>query len=219
MSFRRAFLLGTAVLLAAAAAVFIIMAKPAPQATEGREDAAVEETAERPSAPTSSGEEPGEPPTSAPSGELQVVTEQAGEHTRLVFKFPDPAGGSPAPPPSGVYDTIWGHWVLEMLGALYGISNCHLVLEENDTISSPGDYSPVFEISGSEYRYEEANRSFEATLSVTLRMGTTETVPLDIKLTGKASPSLREITGSFVAVPLGEIYFAYGQQGVFHMYR
>jgi hypothetical protein len=116
-------------------------------------------------------------------------------------------------------ENIRGHWVLEMRGELYGISNCHLVLEENATISTPGDYGPVFEVSWSEYRYEDASRSFEATLSVMLRMGAETTIPLDIRLAGKASASLGEITGSFDAVPQGETYFAYGQQGGFRMYR
>lgn len=219
MSFRRAFLLGAAVVLAIAAVAFILAAKPRTQAVDGQEPPAVENTAEATEAPPSGGEEPVEPGPPTSGGEIQVITEQAGEATRLVFRFPDPASGVPAAPPSGAYENIRGHWVLDMRGAMYGISNCHLVLEEDGTISAPGDYSPVFEVSRSEYRYEDANRSFEATLSVMLRMGVDTTIPLDIHLSGKASTSLGEITGSFDAVPQGEMYFAYGQQGGFRMCR
>lgn len=222
MSFRQAFLLGIAVVMAAAVAVFILTAKPAPRAMDRRESAAEGEAAEPAPAGPSGGEkaekssEPAEPSS---GGEVQVVAEQEGETTRLMFRFPDPAGGGPVSPPSDVYTAIRGHWVLEMRGELYGISNCHLVLEEDATVSSPGEYRPVFEVSWSEYRYDDANRSFEASLSAMLRMGMDTAIPLDIHLTGKVSTSLREITGSFDAVPQGEMYLPYAQQGGFRMCR
>lgn len=212
-------MLGTTLFLAVAAAIFILKAKPASQDTKRSDPAAAAVTAESTPPAPPGGEETDVPSATTPCGEVRVVAEQEGEITRLVFSFPDPAGGVPAPPPSGVYDTIDGHWVLDMRGAFYGISNCHLVLEEDARVSTPGDYSPVFEISWSEYRYDEAQRFFEATLSVALFMGTMGTVPLEIRLSGKASDSLREIAGSFEAVPCEEMYLPYGQQGGFRMYR
>jgi hypothetical protein len=107
-----------------------------------------------------------------------------------------------------------------MTGSAYGLTNCHVVLEEGGTISTPPDYAQVFEIVASQYRWEEASPSFTASLQLIVKMSSGQVmIPVQVELTGTVSGSLVEISGDFIATPQGEAFALYTQQGAFRMYR
>jgi hypothetical protein len=107
-----------------------------------------------------------------------------------------------------------------MSGSAYGLTNCHIFLEGNGTISSPPDYVQAFEIAASSYTWEDGSPSFSASLQVMLKMSASQIlIPVQIELKGTVSDSLVQISGDFIANPQGEPYAPYGQQGTFVMHR
>jgi hypothetical protein len=143
-----------------------------------------------------------------------------GNAPDMVVNFPDPAGETTENPPPGGYQNVYGHWVLEMYGAQYGLANCHINVNEDGTISAPPDYVQVFEISFSEYAWAEGDPSFSASLQLVVKLGSSQTlVPVKVELTGSVSDSFEEITGEFTAEPVNESYAPYSQRGEFGMHR
>jgi hypothetical protein len=137
----------------------------------------------------------------------------------VVVDFPDPQQGIPEAPAGG-YEDVSGHWILDMSGYAYGLTNCHIFLEEDGTISSPPDYAQVFEIAYSTYTWEEGSPSFTASLQLMLMMSSSQVLnPVRVELAGTVSDSLLEINGDFTAEPQGEPYAPYAQQGTFVMHR
>lgn len=149
----------------------------------------------------------------------EITPGSGGESPGLLIEFPDPAGGFPEAPPGG-YGDICGQWILDMSGAAYGLANCHIVLNEDGTISSPPDYDQVFHIAASTYSWQAGDRAFTAAIQLMLKMGPGQVlVPVQVDLAGEAAENMKEISGSFTAQPQGEAYAPYAQQGGFRMHR
>ncbi|NPV60464.1 MAG: hypothetical protein HPY75_12510 [Actinobacteria bacterium] len=143
-----------------------------------------------------------------------------GDSPGLVVEFPDPTGGGDEPPPAQVHDSILGDWILDMSGSAYGITNCHIRLEENGKIATPPEYEQVFVIKESEYVYEAGTASFAAGMLVMVKLAASQSaVPAEIYLVGQVGKGFTEITGEFVAEPQGEAYSPYAQRGTFSMRR
>jgi hypothetical protein len=173
-------------------------------------DAGTQEDEGQPREPDHRADRPG--PTMTPG--------DGGSAPGIVIDFPDPAGVVPEPPPPGGYGDVGGRWILDMSGSAYGLTNCHIILNEDGTISSPPDYDQVFHIAASSYRWRGGDPSFSASLQLMLKMGSSPSlVPVQIELSGIVSGSLLEISGDFTASPQGEIYAPYGQTGAFRMHR
>lgn len=137
-----------------------------------------------------------------------------------VVEFPDPADAldEPAPGEEG-YTDIAGAWVMDMSGSIYGVTNCHLLLE-NGLITAPDDYDQVFEIMDSHYSWDKGSSTFEAGLVITVKLGSGGiSVPASLELTGKVADSMTRIEGDFHAVPQGEAYAMYGEEGAFVLSR
>jgi hypothetical protein len=175
---------------------------------------AVEETGE-----TGGGQAPEATPQSG-GGSPTLTPGTGGSSPGLTIDFPDPVGSTPETPPPGGYEDVYGHWVLDMTGSAYALTNCHIMLEEDGTISAPSDYDPVFAIVGSRYVWNEGSPSFTASLQVILKMSAGQMmVPVQIDLIGSVAGSFAKISGDFVATPQGEAYAPYSQQGAFTMRR
>lgn len=174
---------------------------PQPESGGGMADAAAAE------APASAGLLP----------EIRLGSE--GESPALLLAFPDPAAGVPEAPPGG-YRDICGQWVLDMSADAYGLTNCHIFLERDGTISSPPDYDQTFRIADSGYAWQAGERSFTASLQMVLKMGPEGSpVPVRMDLAGKGAEDMREVRGTFTAQPSGEAFAFYAQQGAFVMLR
>lgn len=143
-----------------------------------------------------------------------------GKTPGLVVEFPDPVGGGEGTPPPQGYGDVLGDWVLEMSGSAYGLSNCHMRLEENGKITTPPEYEQVFVIKESEYVYEEGTGSFAAGMLVMVKIAPSQgAVPAEIYLVGQVRKGFEEIAGEFVAEPQGEAHSPYAQRGTFTMRR
>ncbi|MEW6554613.1 MAG: hypothetical protein AB1384_10040 [Actinomycetota bacterium] len=211
----------------AAAAVFVLVWIPA--SDNGAEEAASATQGEarlQASDELTSGNTGGEGSGQAqqPAGEAgqqpTITPGPGGDTSSIVVQFPDPAGSAPEEPPPGGYRDVYGHWVLDMTGSAYGLTNCHLVLNQDGTISSPPDYDQVFQIAASTFTWRQGDPAFSATLQLTLKMGGGQMlIPLSVELTGSVAASCAEITGEFIAEPQGEAYAPYAQQGPFTMRR
>jgi nitrogen fixation-related uncharacterized protein len=208
------------VLAAVVALILLVWAIPSSDAGEEKAILAGQESAQPEATEETTGEQPPED-TVQTGGEAPVITPgTGGEQPGLVVDFPDPMGGAPETQPPGGYKDIYGRWVLDMTGSAYGLTNCHIVLEEGGTISTPPDYAQVFEIVASQYRWEEASPSFTASLQLIVKMSSGQVmIPVQVELTGTVSGSLVEISGDFIATPQGEAFALYTQQGAFRMYR
>jgi hypothetical protein len=214
-------------LLAAAAVFMLVWIKPSSDNDAGQASPVQQEAAQ----PEASGEPSDEPANSATNGQTQdpaaggvgqqpTMTPGTGENAPgLVVQFPDPVDSTPEPPPGG-YQDIYGSWILDMSGSAYGLTNCHIILNEDGTISSPPDYDQVFQIAASSFTWRQGDPAFTATLQLMLNMGGGQMlIPLKVVLRGNAADSFTEITGDFTAEPQGEAYAPYTQQGAFTMYR
>ena len=161
-------------------------------------------------------------------GEEQSGEEQGGEGITITpgdsssgytVEFPDPEDSTEEPAPEGGYTDIAGTWVIDMSGSIFGLTNCHLRLE-NGEISAPDDYDMAFEIVASQYTWDESSSSFSASLDIIVKLGyTDESVPANLELQGTVADSLTQIDGDFVAEPQGEAYVIYAEQGAFNMHR
>lgn len=157
--------------------------------------------------------------TQAGSG-LQVIPRIENGSPGLLVRFPDPQDWEAEPLPESGYTDLCGHWVLETEGSPYALSNCHLMLNRDGTVTTPEGYDPVFEIARSEYHWAPGEASFRARLQMVLKMGSSSTtVPVEIQLLGSVSGSLRDIIGCYQAIPLGEAYSSHVQQGGFRLHR
>jgi len=174
-------------------------------------------------------EEPVEAGGEQQGGERQE-TEQQGhgsvtvtpkeDSSGYVVEFPDPADApdEPAPGEEG-YTDIAGAWIMDMSGSIYGVTNCHLLLEDG-RITAPDDYDQVFEIMDSAYSWDKGSSTFEAGLVITVKLGSGGiSVPASLELTGKVADSMTRIEGDFHAVPQGEAYAMYGEEGAFVLSR
>jgi hypothetical protein len=221
---RKLWILVCAAALAAAAVFFIVWAIPS--ADNGGDEAvgAVESDAGaeamEPAGPGGVEEEQAQAPVEEPGGQGPTISPGTeADAPDMVVNFPDPADGGEEPPTNG-YTDVYGHWVLDMSGSQYGLTNCHIVLEESGTISAPPDYDQVFEIAASEFRWESGNPALTATLQLILKLGSNQgSVPVAIELTGTVAPSFEEMAGDFIATPQGEAYAPYAQRGAFTMHR
>lgn len=151
---------------------------------------------------------------------LEIVPGDGDDSPGYVIEFPNPAGGEEEVPPQGEYTDIEGRWIIEVSGTGYGLSNCHLYLDQDGGITFPEDYSPVFEVVSSRYTWDREASSFNASLQVVIKLGSGQAaVPASLELRGTVSDSLDEIDGELQAIPQGETYAPYAQQGDFRMYR
>jgi hypothetical protein len=225
---RKLWILLCASLLAAAAVFALVWIKPASdsgtgQAAPAQQGAAQPQAsgqpADGPASNTANGET--QQPTAQSEGQQPTITPGAGENAPgVVVQFPDPADSTPEEPPPGGYKDIYGSWVLDMSGSAYGLTNCHIILNQDGTISSPPDYDQVFQIAASTFTWREGDPAFSATLGLTLKMGGGQTlIPLQVELVGSVASSFAKITGDFTAEPQGEAYAPYTQQGPFSMHR
>jgi hypothetical protein len=208
------------------AALVLLLVCVLPYSGKDEEQAALvgqetEQEATQPAAVEETGGGQAPETTSQTGGERPTITPGTGDETPgIVVDFPDLLGGAPEAPPPGGYQDIYGGWVLDMTGSAYGLTNCHVVLEEGGTVSTPPYYAQVFEIAASQYRWEEGSPSFTASLQIILKMSAGQVMmPVQIELTGTVSGSLVEISGDFNATPQGEAFALYTQQGAFRMHR
>jgi hypothetical protein len=225
---RKLWILICASFLAITAVFLLVWINPssengAGQASAAQQEAAQleapEETANQAPSDTTSGQT--QEPAVQDSGEQPSITPGTGENAPgMVVEFPDPTGSGPATPPPGGYTDIRGPWILDMTGYAYGLTNCHIILNEDGTISSPPDYDQVFQIAASTYTWQEGSPAFSASLQLMLKMGSGQVlIPVQVELVGNAAESMLEITGDFTAEPQGEVYAPYAQQGDFIMHR
>jgi hypothetical protein len=201
--------------LALAAVVTVLLLAHGRERTGGepREGASLEEVPGE--AGAAGGEEIG--PAAAEGGGPEASRE--GGNPSLVVNFPDPwSWGETAPGEDG--QGICGRWVLEMDGEPLAMRNCHLLLEEDGGMALPPDYGGVMEMVEGHYAWEAGSGDFAAWADLVLKpvSGAGE-VHLRVNLEGVVSGSLREITGSYRAVPGEEAYAPYAQQGAFRMRR
>ncbi|RJP27709.1 MAG: hypothetical protein C4536_13415 [Actinobacteria bacterium] len=221
---RRLWILIGAAVIAAALVLFLVWAIPSSESDTEREAQADQDSqqpaTEQPATEQEADGEEQQDATAPGNGAGPTMTPgTGGDEPGMVVDFPDPAEGIPAAPPGG-YKDIHGHWILDMSGSVYGIANCHIILEENGTISSPPDYVQVFEIAASSYTWADGDPSFTASLQLMLKMGSSPAlIPVHIELRGDVSESLQEIGGDFIAEPQGETYAPYAQQGTFAIHR
>ena len=223
---RKLWTLACAAVLAGALVLLMVWVIPASRGNDELAEAAQQETsrpaaAEEPDAGQQPQEVEQQPESSQPSGgnSPTITPGTEGQTPGVVVDFPDPVVESPETPADG-YEDIYGHWILDMSGSAYGLTNCHIFLEEDGTISSPPDYDQVFEIAFSSYTWEKGSPSFVASLQLMLRMSSSQVlVPVQIELAGTVSDSLVEVNGDFIAEPQGEPYAPYAQQGTFVMHR
>jgi hypothetical protein len=163
-------------------------------------------------------EEPVETGGEEQRGEEITITPGDGSSGYTV-DFPDPVDSMEEPAPEGGYTDIAGTWVIDMSGSIFGLTNCHLRLE-NGEISAPDDYDMAFEIVASQYSWDKENSSFNASLQIIVKMGNAGvSVPANLELEGTVEDSLARIEGDFVAEPQGEAYAIYAEQGAFIMHR
>lgn len=222
---RKLWILICATALAAVAVLFLIWALPS---ADNGGDAAVgagesevgAEPAEESAEPGGVAEEQSQAPVEEPAGQDPTISQGTGAaEPDIVVNFPDPADGGEEPPPEGYMD-VYGHWVLDMSGSEYGLTNCHIVLEESGAITAPPDYDQVFDIVTSEFRWESGSPAFTATLQLILKLGSNQgSVPVAIELSGTVTPSFDGIGGDFIATPQGEAFAPYAQRGTFTMHR
>jgi len=219
---RRLWILLCASLLAAAVVFLLVWINPSSDTGEPAL-ASLDQEATQPASEAEAGAGGAQPqqPTDQPGGQAPSVTPGTGEDaTGMVINFPDPEGSAPETPPPEGYTDVYGRWVLDMDGTQYGLSNCHIVLNQDGTISSPPDYSQVFEIASSSFVWQAGEPAFTASLQLMLKMSSGQMlIPVRIELRGTAADSLQEIAGDFTAEPQGEVYAPYAQQGGFVMHR
>lgn len=228
----RKWALAAAVALAAAASLSLVWLMPAREEREPAAAAASEETGAREDADgaTDNGASPGGTPAAEENrplsgdetGEGGQVTAPPGEESKppVVVNFPDPVAPEPESPPPQGYEEVAGHWVVEMHGASYGLSNCHLYLHEDGSITVPELYESVFVIQQGSYTWRKGDPSFSATMLVLIKLGPSQAqVPVELALTGEVSDALTEIEGEFSAVPTSDNYAPFAQQGAFFMRR
>lgn len=150
---------------------------------------------------------------------LSVTPGGGGNGQSVVIRLPDPPTWEEGVP-EAVGQGIAGHWVLEMEGSPFALSNCHLLLGEDGSITLPPDYRAVFESNSGKYTWDAEARSFQAEAGLVVKAGPGGTpVPLRLDMEGKVSESLQEITGSYQVVPEGKAYAHCSQQGGFLMSR
>lgn len=215
--------------LVAAAAVFLLVwiipppeqgaGEASPARGEGELQRAPEETADGTNGDAAGGRAQDAP--GRESGPQPTVAPGTGEGAPgVVVAFPDPADGGAAVPPPGGYADLAGGWVLEMSGNAYGLTNCHVTLHADGTISSPPEYDRLFEVMAGTYTWREGGPAFSASLHIALKPGPGRAaVPVRMELTGNVAGSMREIRGEFSAEPQGEVYAPYAQRGGFSMRR
>ena len=180
-------------------------------AAQAVEDEAVEDEVVEEEEPVESGGEQ--------QGGGGITISPADNSSGYVVVFPDPADGTDEPAPEGGYTGIAGAWVIDMSGSIYGLTNCHLLLE-NGEISAPDDYDQAFEIMASQYSWDKEGSTFNASLQVMVKLGPDGTgVPANLELQGTVADSLDRIEGDFLAEPQGEAYAIYGERGTFFMHR
>ena len=221
---RKLWILICASLLAVAAVFMLVWIRPSSDNGTGQAAPVQQEAAQ----PQASGEpandaesEQTQEPTAQTGGQQPTITPGSGEDAPgVVVQFPDPVESTPEEPPPGGYKDVYGGWVLDMTGSAYGLTNCHIILNQDGTISSPPDYDQVFQIAASTFTWRQGDPAFSATMQLMLKMGGGQMlIPLKVVLTGNAANSLTEITGDFTAEPQGEAYAPYAQQGDFAMHR
>jgi hypothetical protein len=221
---RRLWILMCAGLLAAAAVFVLVWFKPVSDDGTGQASPVQHEMAQPEPASGTVGDTANVQTQEAaePQGSQQPTTtpRTQGSAPGTVVEFPEPVTSEPETPPPGGYTDICGHWVLDMSGPAYGLTNCHIVLNEDGTISSPPEYDQVFRISASTYSWQEGDTAFSASLQLVLKMGSGQVqVPVQVELAGNVDESMLEIMGNFTASPQGEAYAPYFQQGGFTMQR
>ena len=217
---RKLWVLACTASLAAVLILLLVWVLPSSQANDEQAAQAGQETTQPASGQETESGHPQEPDAQAGGPGPTLTPGEEENAPGIVIDFPDLSGDTPEAPPPGGYEDIYGRWVLDMTGSAYGLTNCHIFLEENGTISSPPDYSQVFEIAASSYTWGDGNPSFSASLQLMLKMASSQVlIPVQIELAGTVSDSLVEIYGDFTATPQGEPYAPYGQQGTFRMHR
>ena len=163
-------------------------------------------------------EEPVEAGGEQQGGEGITISPGDG-NSGYTVEFPDPVDGTDEPAPEGGYTDIAGAWVIDMSGSIYGLTNCHLRLE-NGEITAPDDYDQAFEIMASQYTWDREDSTFVASLQIMVKLGPNGVgIPADLELQGTVADSMDRIEGEFVAEPQGEAYAMYGERGTFTMHR
>ena len=219
--------LAVAVTLSAAACLSFIWALPyrdeANGAGEAPDDAFPGDGSMQEGSGTSTGQgqpSSGEERGPAEGGQDGAPPASDSQPPSVVLNLPDPVVPKPEKPPPQGYEDVLGHWVADMWGTSYGLSNCHLYLEEGGGVTTPAEYDPVFEILQGSYHWEKGSPAFDAALTVLVKAGSDQNqVPVKLELEGEVLDSFTEIRGNFTAVPQNEAYAVYAQRGSFIMRR
>lgn len=205
--------------------IILALALPVSRPEEERAQAAQEQSVQEGTAGSKedSSEQPQSPSqddgATQPGGQEATITPGGGGNgPGLTVTFPEPTGGAQQPPEGG-YKDIYGQWITEMAGSMYGLKNCYFYLETNGNMSAPSNYDAVFEIGTSQFQWRNGNPAFNAELQVMLKLGDQDKIPVKIKLTGQVSQSFTKIEGTFSAIPQADAYAVYSQQGSFTMHR
>ncbi|RJP34292.1 MAG: hypothetical protein C4536_02965 [Actinobacteria bacterium] len=187
---------------------------------EGREAVAQQDEGQ---AQVEAGESPA--PTPAPEGSGTPIVVPVDESPCIEIELPVPDqgtspgdGGAPA---DGQYEDIRGAWVINMTGSMIVLKNCYIDVNEDGTMTCPSSYDAIMVIEESEYAWEKGKAEFTAVLQVLIKMESMQglTIPARIELEGTVADSLWEIKGNFVAIPEGDAFAAYKQEGPFVMQR
>ncbi|MDI6873692.1 hypothetical protein [Candidatus Solincola sp.] len=216
---RKCLLLVLGALASAAVVALLLVRGPGGTGGDSRNDAAHREAQEEPPASEGEVESSGPEQGAREGGGFSVVPEGEGESQAVVISFPDPLSWEEAAPVEEL-SGICGRWVLEMEGEPFTLKNCHLLLGEDGGIALPPDYIGVIKLMDGRYAWDAGSGSFRAQADLVLKTGPgTGQVPLRLNLEGTVSVSRREITGSYQAIPGGEAYAPYAQQGGFLLRR
>ncbi len=218
--FRRIVVPAVFLILAAAVAVAVIWANPAPdpevvQPKAGEAEAReARETMEADEEPSPEAEHAG-----SGAGDFRIILGDGGESPGLLIQFPEPEGWGKEEVPEEE-ETIAGHWVVEMEGSPYSVTNCHLMLNHSGDIEIPQNYTSVMDITDGEYRWTPGDDAFRADLGILLKSASDSTpVRIALLLVGCVEPSLDAISGSYEAHLAGATPYPYVQRGGFRMHR
>ncbi len=205
----------------AAVVVFLLAGKPGGREGESRSGETPPEAQEEPRPPEAQAECSGPGETAGGGGTFTVVPGTGEGGPAMIINFPDPLSWGEAAPGEEM-PGVCGRWVLEMEGAPFALKNCHLLLDERGNLALPPDYGSVLEMREGFYTWDVSSGSFQAHADLVVKAGSgagQAEVPLRISLEGRTTSSLLEITGSYLAIPGGEVYTPYTQQGGFIMRR
>lgn len=151
-------------------------------------------------------------------GDFRIIPEEGGESPGLLIRFPEPENWEGSEPEED--GTISGHWILEMEGSPYSITNCHLMLTSSGGIEIPDNYTTVVDVTEGEYRWTPEDGTFRADLGILLKLASSSTpVRIAFLLVGTVEPSLDAVSGSYEAHLTGTTPYPYVQQGGFLMQR